>query len=761
MKPLRCVLLGLVATACWTASPPPNVRTIVLSGDAYTRGLQHGQAFEWDIRSLYTRMLTNSLIPSLNEEQSHITSILGVYYEDRYLDGRFAYQMMLESAWNLWDEGFIPEPYKQELQGLADGAHLPLDDVLVLNTFLDTMLAFRGVSLFIQELQKPRLISFEVQGPIASDGHDNDADGQTDEEGEGRQDDYEPSAYATLLEVPPEVSLRLVFEDVFLGGLKCVDLENIEPIGEVEIERRCVHDDCVRPECADLPLLPRDCLTWEPERARCVEPKVAFTCFDPNCVESIDPECVDPRSIRVQIDDALYTSIDDPTVVATRLLPLAEGEVYDPQGPGGDYPHARRCQGPLEVIVTPPAALPEASVVSILLQAQDLSQIYVSPPKRARSMRDERIVLTTRGYAEATGAGSALTDVPNVGPAVDRAMPMPLGLAVRGSATASGEPLAAQHFALLDGNILHEHTALFVQIPAEGEGLPHAYVGWTGLLWGFGGLNTEGLTYSVMHSDTLDNPLVGGVVAAIVDNLATILKQPDLSGLSSILGDVHLFARNLPLGFSGREMLTRASTVDQALAILYRGGQTFGWNWLLADAAGGLLTVETDGSTDPRKVGKLRQQPEPVEEDGFAWFGPDREPAEATAPWGRPWGSVGPDDVRTSGHFVKNTDDAMPVFLATFTPKHQRFWSSYYYRSVRTWHRLGDEIAARYGTFDVPTMIELLRTPDLVDQRDSMNAVVFEPARRVMHWAMGEVPATDQPFVEFDLLKAVETGRVP
>jgi hypothetical protein len=30
-----------------------------------------------------------------------------------------------------------------------------------------------------------------------------------------------------------------------------------------------------------------------------------------------------------------------------------------------------------------------------------------------------------------------------------------------------------------------------------------------------------------------------------------------------------------------------------------------------------------------------------------------------------------------------------------------------------------------------------------------------------MHWAMGEVPATDQPFVEFDLLKAVETGRVP
>jgi hypothetical protein len=286
-------------------------------------------------------------------------------------------------------------------------------------------------------------------------------------------------------------------------------------------------------------------------------------------------------------------------------------------------------------------------------------------------------------------------------------------------------------------------------------------VGWTGLLWGFSGLNTAGMTYSVVHSDTLDNPLVGGVVKAILDHLADILAQPDLKGLSSILGDVHLFARNLPLGFTGREILARATSVDQALGVLYRGGQTFGWNWLLADADGGMLTVETDGSTDPRKEGKLRAEEAPAEEDGFVWFGPDVGAEQGTTPWGRPWGSVGADDVRTSGHFVKNVDDAMPVFLATFTPRDQRFWSSYYYRAVRTWHRLGEEIEARYGRFDVPAMIELLRTPDLVDTRDSMNAVVFEPARRVMHWAMGEVPATDQPFVTLDLVKAVETGSVP
>jgi len=757
---LALVTLAL-AGACRPASPPPNVRALVLQGDAYSRGFQHGQAFQWDIRELYTRLLTNSLIPSLNEEQSHITSILGVYFEDRYLNGRFAYQMMLESAWNLWNEGFLPDVYKEELRGLADGSGLPLDDVLVLNTFLDTMLAFRGVSLFIQELQKPRLISLEVLGPIASDGADNDADGQTDEDGEGLLDPYQASPYATLLEVPPESTLRLVFEDVFLGGLTCVDLENIDPIGTAEVERRCVHDDCVLPGCADLPLLPRECLTWSSEVARCVEPKVAFACFDPNCVEIIDPACVDDRSIRVRVDGALYTSADDPQVVATRLLPLEPGDVYDPQGPGGDYPHARRCQGPLEVVVAPPGGLPPAAAVSILLQAQDRSQIYVSPPKRARSMRDERIALTTRGYAEASGVGRALTDVPNAGPVDPNAMPMPLALAVRGSATVDGEPLAAQHLALLDGNVLHEHTAVFVQVPAEGEGLPHAYVGWTGLLWGFGGMNTEGMSYSVLHSDSLDNPLVGGVVAAIVDHLAEILKQPDLKGLASILGDVHLYARNLPLGFSGREILARTTRVDEALGVLYHGGQTFGWNWLLADAAGGQAVVETDGSTDPRKAGKLRQQPAPVEEDGFRWFGPDVPTAQGTTPWSTPWASVGPDDVRTSGHFVKNAEDAMPVFLATFTPKHQRYWSGFYYRAVRTWHRLGDEIASRYGRFDVPTLIDLLRVPDLVDTRDSMNAVIFEPARRVLHWAMGEVPASDQPFVTLDLPRVLETGVIP
>ena len=48
--------------------------------------------------------------------------------------------------------------------------------------------------------------------------------------------------------------------------------------------------------------------------------------------------------------------------------------------------------------------------------------------------------------------------------------------------------------------------------------------------------------------------------------------------------------------------------------------------------------------------------------------------------------------------------------------------------------------------------------PALVDRQDSMNACIFEPAAGKLHWAMGGAPATDQPFVEFDLGAALEAG---
>ena len=57
----------------------------------------------------------------------------------------------------------------------------------------------------------------------------------------------------------------------------------------------------------------------------------------------------------------------------------------------------------------------------------------------------------------------------------------------------------------------------------------------------------------------------------------------------------------------------------------------------------------------------------------------------------------------------------------------QRYWTSYFFRSVRSFYLLGDEISERYGTIDVLGAQALLSIAELIDERDSMNAVVLEP----------------------------------
>jgi hypothetical protein len=81
----------------------------------------------------------------------------------------------------------------------------------------------------------------------------------------------------------------------------------------------------------------------------------------------------------------------------------------------------------------------------------------------------------------------------------------------------------------------------------------------------------------------------------------------------------------------------------------------------------------------------------------------------------------------------------------------QRYWSSFWHRSLRAFYRLGDELDARRGRLDATEAQALMRIPDLIDTRDSMNAVVFEPSRRRLHVAAGTVPATDSDFVTVDL----------
>lgn len=200
----------LVLSACGPAKQPPTRELVELRGAPYDRGLAHGTQLRSKVRSFYATLLTNSLYPYLAREQPDIASLLSEYQADRYKEGRFAYELLLDSAKSV--ERTLPRAVREELQGIADGSGLTYDQVLVLNTFVDSVLAVRGVALAIRLGRSPLVESVSFLG-AASDGADNDGDGDVDEAGEGVFDPWVPELNAQLVEAPVDVKLRVVLRD--------------------------------------------------------------------------------------------------------------------------------------------------------------------------------------------------------------------------------------------------------------------------------------------------------------------------------------------------------------------------------------------------------------------------------------------------------------------------------------------------------------------------------------------------------------------
>lgn len=625
---------GLVALlSCTPAVPPPYFEVAHLHGTPYERGYQHGHRFASKIRSLYTRLLTSSLLPYLNRERPDIASVLTEYQKPRYDEGRFSYEFLLDSGRELAKS--IPEAYLEEMRGIADGAGLPYDEILLLNTFMDSLFNMRSITFFIRGLQAPVLARIEFVG-ADKDGADNDNDGVVDEAAEGRLDPFEPSPRASMVEVPPEAPVRLWLRD---------------------------------------------------------QPPLR----DPMNPDKVPAEGVDPESIRIQWNTrVLRAGVDEE--VQTR-------EVEGPNGPE------------LEVTLHPRGGFERAAVVSLIVQAGDRSWITDPPPAHARFMRDERIVFTTRGY------GKALHEVPNRGERDGRTQPPSIAIAVRGEATPDGQTRLAHHFAMLDSNTAHQHAVLFVHHPHDGPAF--AVVGWTGVVWGFSGMNEAGLAYAVNLSDTLNN----GMVKQVLDHLLN-------------LAEARLVASGVPVGVVGREVLRRAKDVEEASAVIRESPASFGWNYLLADAVGGIRAVEVHSNI--------------LGDPGGGFF--SLEPGDRD-PWGQPWASVQSDDIGLTSHAILRTDDISLNFFGLIRIQPQRYWTSFYYRSLRAFFRLREEMARSYGRLDTAQLQEVLRTEDLVDVRDSMNAVVYETQARRMHVAAGQVPATDGPFRTFDLAEMARAGR--
>jgi hypothetical protein len=569
--------IALLTAACQAAPAPPNFRVVELEGGPYERGLQHGRRFPGEIRSLYTRMLTSSILPYLNRERPDVAAVLTEYQGALYDDGQFSFQLLLQSAHVM--EPLIPDEAREEMRGIADGAGLPYEEILVLNTFLDSMLALRAITMFLRSLEAPHVDSVIFGDGALVDGVDNDGDGELDEADEGRLAPYEPMPHASMAEVPLDASVRFVLVDQ--AGIAAA-------LGGQRGEARA-------------------------------------------------PEGVDPDSIRLQVGTEVIEAPDPQ--ITTRPVTLPDGAAA------------------LEVTFRPSDGLPPASVVSILISAGDLSVVSDPPPAHARLMRDERIIFTTEGM------GRAPTEVDNRGEPDGRTQPPSLGFAVRGSATAGGETLMAHHFSLLDANTAHEHTALFVH--HVDEGIDHVVLGWTGLVWGFSGMNAAGLSLGIQPSDSLDN----GMMVDIAIHLG------DLSA-------ARLVTVGVPVGVMARKVLATARTTEEATVLLEATPRTFGWNMLIADRDGDIRVAEMDADI--------------LGDGGFAAY-------PAGDDGGSPGGSVGPDDLRVTCHYLANREDAA---LPPLRP--QRFWSSFYFRSLRAipgLHVLGDPemsvLAIGSATLDV------------------------------------------------------------
>ena len=210
--------------SCKAAKQPPYVEVIVLEGTAYERGFQHGQQLASKIQSLYTMLIETSIIPYLNREQKDVASILQEYQAPQYDNGEFSYQLLLQSAQHL--EEFLKDQYPQyveEMHGISDGSGVPYEKVLILNTFVDTMMAFRTVTLFVRQLQAPRIVEWELLEAPAEDGLDNNGDGQTDEADDwwikdlrpysGWLPEYGPKYDAAMVEVPTDSRIRMILYD--------------------------------------------------------------------------------------------------------------------------------------------------------------------------------------------------------------------------------------------------------------------------------------------------------------------------------------------------------------------------------------------------------------------------------------------------------------------------------------------------------------------------------------------------------------------
>ena len=418
-----------------------------------------------------------------------------------------------------------------------------------------------------------------------------------------------------------------------------------------------------------------------------------------------DPEGVSPDYVRLQLDTRVFPAGDP--AMAVKALPGKDGAVTD-----------------LEVILTPPEPMPAAAVLSLIVQSADTTIADDPLPAHPRFGREETLTFSTKGY------GALASEIPNLGVDDGRTRPPPVAFTVKGEATKEGAPLLAQHFALLDAGAAHEATAVFIHHPEPGEQINrHAFVSWAGLTWGFSGMSAAGVAWACNFSDTLDTAILKDLI-------------PQLGNLA----EAQLTATGWPIGLAMREISRSAKGAGEGVKLLPELQHVNGWNCVVVDKDGEqrLAEIDADAEAFPNQ---LTQGVTVVQWNGEAINSPVSDTAE---------------DLRASVHYVANrqdVDSALPILAeslleptgAVVRVDMQRVVSTYFFKSLLAFHKLGQALADGRGEWDVASAQALLSQPAFVDRSDSMNAVVFEPSKGLLHNAMGAIPATDASWQTVDI----------
>jgi hypothetical protein len=399
------------------------------------------------------------------------------------------------------------------------------------------------------------------------------------------------------------------------------------------------------------------------------------------------PHGVDPSSVQLTLDTATFTTASPEVSYATT-------------------------DGGLTVTLTPAQPLPIATVHSVSIVAGDTQVTDVPPPAHEQFMRQEQMAFTIRGF------GEGRSGVPNRSQGLPTGPPTSLAFAVTGADTPDGQTRLAQHFALLDDGTSHNNTAVFIHHPDDGTP-PFAVVGWAGIVWGFSGLSTSGLGVVCQPSDTLDNAVVDGLIQNAAD-----------------LSQAKILDNGMPMGFAVRQLLEQSTSVGAAVTQLEGMHFAYGWGCLLADSTGAIHATEmTSGLAGA----------------GLTDYGPDPTVAADVDANGDPWSSIGPNDLRFTAHYLKDTADMYTVVVDGKRILPQSQWANSYFRSLDTDAALHDALTPVLGQVDRAQAESILSLPAVVNITDSMNAVVIEPGLLTLTTAMGTEPATDSPFQTIDL----------